>query len=187
MYQLHVIGQGEYDVEQIRIEDTPITSFKEITHEIILPGGSGTLVNTDVVTAAEVAGQELLAVGDGATSGGWVGPFVANPSETTTTLLALDMIFPKGLYYANDKGNFENRTVSWEVHSRRIDDEGTPLEEWTTLAKESYTANTNTPIRKTYKYPVAAGRYEVQVLRTNAKAQLLPAKAGRLDNACKAD
>ena len=166
MYQLHVIGQGEYDVEQIRIEDTPITSFKEITHEIILPGGSVTLVNTDVVTAAEVAGQELLSASDNPTGGGamsgWVGPFVANPSETTTTLLALDMIFPKGLYYANDKGNFENRTVSWEVQARLIDDEGsalgTPLGGWVTLAKENHTANTNTPIRKT--------------------SQLLPAKAG---------
>ena len=34
LYQLHVIGHGEYDVEQIRIEDTPITSFKEISYEV---------------------------------------------------------------------------------------------------------------------------------------------------------
>ena len=166
LYQLHVIGQGEYEVEQIRIEDTPITSFKEISYEIIPPGGTVTLVDADVVTAAEIAGQELLAVAD---EGGWMGPFVANPSETTTTLLALDIIFPKGLYYANDKGNFENRTVSWEVQARPIDDEANSLGGWETLAKESHTANTNTAIRKTYKYPVAAGRYEVQVLRTNGK------------------
>ncbi|AGH98932.1 host specificity factor TipJ family phage tail protein [Micavibrio aeruginosavorus] len=166
LYQLHVIGQGEYDIEQIRIEDTPITSFQEITYEIVPPGGMVTLLDTDVVTAAEIAGQELLALGDG---GDWVGPFVANPTETTTDLLALDVVMPKGLYYANDNGSLASRTVSWEVQARLIDDEGNALGAWTTLAAESHTANTNTPIRLTYKYPVPAGRYEVQALRTNGK------------------
>ena len=32
LYQLHVIGQGEYDLEQLRIEDTPITSFEEVSY-----------------------------------------------------------------------------------------------------------------------------------------------------------
>lgn len=166
LYQLHVIGQGEYDIEQIRIEDTPITSFQEITYEIVPPGGTVTLLNTDVVTAAEIAGQELLALGDG---GNWVGPFVANPTETSTDLLALDMVMPKGLYYANDNGSLGVRTVTWEVQARLIDDEGNALGAWTTLGTESHSANTNTPIRLTYKYPVAAGRYEVQMLRTNGK------------------
>lgn len=166
LYQLHVIGQGQYDIEQIRIEDTPITSFEEITYEIVPPGGTVTLLDTDVVTAAEIAGQELLPLADG---GNWVGPFVANPTETVTDLLALDVIMPKGLYYANDNGSLASRTVTWEVQARLIDDEGDALGAWTTLATESHSANTNTAIRLTYKYPVPAGRYEVQVLRTNAK------------------
>lgn len=37
VYQLHCIGQGEYDIEKIMIEDTPISSFKEITYEILPP------------------------------------------------------------------------------------------------------------------------------------------------------
>lgn len=166
LYQLHVIGQGEYDVEQIRIEDTPITSFQEITYEIVLPGGTVTLLDTDVVTAAEIAGQELLSLADG---GNWVGPFVANPTETMADMLALDVIMPKGLYYANDNGSLASRTITWEVQARLIDEEGNALGAWTTLATESHSANTNTAIRLTYKYPVPAGRYEVQVLRTNAK------------------
>jgi sulfur carrier protein ThiS len=166
LYQLHVIGQGEYDIEQIRIEDTPLTSFKEIDYEIIPPGGAVTLLDTDVVTAPEIAGQELLSLDDG---GVWVGPFVANPTETTTDLLALDMVMPKGLYYANDSGGLSARTVSWEVQARLIDDEGVALGDWQVLANETHTANTNTPIRLTHKYPVPAGRYEVRCLRTNAK------------------
>lgn len=166
LYQLHVIGQGEYDIEQIRIEDTPITSFEEITYEIVPPGGTVTLLDTDVVTAAEIAGQELLSLANG---GNWVGPFVANPTETMADLLALDVVMPKGLYYANDNGSLASRTVTWEVQARLIDDEGNAVGAWTTLATESHSANTNTAIRLTYKYPVPAGRYEVQVLRTNAK------------------
>ena len=173
LFQLHVIGQGEYDIETIRIEDTPISSFKEIEYEIINPGGNVTLFDTDVVTAPEIAGQELLSTGDG---GDWVGPFVANPSETQTTLLALDIILPKGLYYANDNGGLNNRTASWDIEARLIDDDGVALGGWITLGSESITENTNTAIRRTYKYTVPAGRYEVRVIRTNAKD--MSARAG---------
>ena len=166
LFQLHVIGQGEYDIEQIRIEDTPISSFEEILYEVIQPNGAVSLFDTDVVTAPEVAGQELLNVADG---GDWIGPFVVNPAETTTDLISLDIIMPKGLYYANDSGSLNNRTVTWEVQARLIDDDGAALGSWTTLGTETYTANTNTAIRNTYKYSVAAGRYEVQAIRTNAK------------------
>lgn len=75
VYQLHCIGQGSYDVEQIRVEDTPISAFKEITYKIVNPGESNTLFNEDVVTSAEVAGQELL-------KGVIVGGFVLNPTES---------------------------------------------------------------------------------------------------------
>ena len=173
LFQLHVVGQGEYDIEAIRIEDTPISSFAEIECEIISPGGNVTLFDTDVVTAPEIAGQELLNTGDG---GDWIGAFVANPSETQTTLLALDMILPKGLYYANDSGGLNNRTASWDVEARLIDDDGIALGSWFNLGSETITDNTNTAIRKTYKYSVPAGRYEVRAIRTNTKD--MSARAG---------
>lgn len=66
LHQLHCIGLGEYDIEQIRIEDTPIASFEEVTYQIVPPGSAVMLFNPDVVTAPEVAGQELLA-------GTWIG------------------------------------------------------------------------------------------------------------------
>ena len=56
LHQLHCIGQGEYEVEQIRIEDTPIASFEEIETELVAPGSVVTLFETDVVTAPEIAG-----------------------------------------------------------------------------------------------------------------------------------
>ena len=41
LHQLHCIGQGQYDLEQVRIEDTPIASFEEIETELVAPGGGG--------------------------------------------------------------------------------------------------------------------------------------------------
>jgi len=166
LFQLHVIGQGEYDVEQIRIEDTPISSFQEITYEIIPPGGAVTILDTDVTVAPEVAGQELLSVADG---GGWTGPFIANPAETLTDTIAIDVIMPKGLYYSNDTGGLDSRTVTWDIEARTIDDTGTALGAWVNLGSETVTDATNSSIRKTYKYGITAGRYEVQAIRTNAK------------------
>lgn len=162
LYQLHVVGQGYYDLEQIRIEDTPISSFDEITYEVIEPNGTVTLFDTEVTTAPEVAGQELF-------ENEYVGPFIANPAETLTDNLAIDIVLPRGLYYAADNGGLNNRTVTWDIEARLIDDEGNATGSWITLGSETLTDATNTAIRKTYHYAVPSGRYEVKAKRTNAK------------------
>ena len=165
LFQLHVIGQGEYDLEQVRIEDTPIASFEEVETEIVGPGGTVTLFETDVVTAPEVAGQELRSTGDG---GDWVGPFTANPAETEAGHIGIDVVFARGLYYANDSGGLDTRSAQWEVQARAIDDDGFALGDWATLGTESHSAATNTALRLSYKYAVAPGRYEVRMIRLDA-------------------
>ena len=183
LHQLHCIGQGQYDLEQVRIEDTPISSFEEIETEIVPPGGAVTLFETDVVNAPEVAGQELIGANDRETAvttndageevttvvgDGWIGPFIANPAGTAATEIGIDVIMPRGLYYANDDGSLGNRTIEWEVETRAVDDEAAG--EWIAVASESVTAAENTPQRKSYRYTVAAGRYEVRLRRTNDKS-----------------
>ena len=162
LHQLHCIGLGEYDIEQIRIEDTPIASFEEVTYQIVPPGNPVTLFNPDVVTAPEVAGQELLA-------GTWTGGFAINPADSEVTHIGIDILLPRGLYYANDAGGLDSRSASWKVEARAIDAEGDPLNDWFTLGSESLTAATTTPQRRTYRYPVAAGRYEVRATRLDGK------------------
>ena len=171
LHQLHCIGQGEYDLEQVRIEDTPIASFEEIETEIVPPGGAVTLFETDVVTAPEVAGQELIGANDREEDDdGWIGPFTANPAGTRATEISIDVIMPRGLYYANDNGSFSARTIEWEVEARAVDDEGEAAGEWIAVASESVTAAENTPQRKSYRYTVTSGRYEVRLRRTNDKS-----------------
>ena len=171
LHQLHCIGQGEHEVEQIRIEDTPIASFEEIETELVAPGGAVTLFETDVVTAPEIAGQELIGVNDReAGEDGWVGPFTANPAGTRATGIGIDAVMPRGLYYAADDGSLEARTVTWEVEARAVDDDGAATGGWIAVASETVTAAENTPQRRSYRYALDAGRYEVRVRRTNDKS-----------------
>lgn len=162
LHQLHCIGLGEYEIEQLRIEDTPIASFEEVTYQIVPPGSAVTLFNPDVVTAPEVAGQELL-------TGTWTGGFAINPADSEVTQIGIDILLPRGLYYANDAGGLDSRSSSWRVEARAIDAEGDPLNDWFTLGSESLSAATTTPQRLSYKYPVAAGRYEVRATRLDGK------------------
>ena len=162
LHQLHCIGLGEYDLEQIRIEDTPIASFEEVNFQIVSPGSSVTLFNPDVVTAPEVAGQELL-------SGSWTGGFAINPADSEVTHIGIDVLLPRGLYYANDTGGLEVRSASWKIEVRAIDTEGDPVGNWLTLGSESMSAATTTPQRLSFKYPVSLGRYEVRATRIDSK------------------
>lgn len=60
LYHLLCLGCGEFSIEEIRIEDTPITAFAEISYEVVPPGGNVTLFPTAVITSLEVSGQELI-------------------------------------------------------------------------------------------------------------------------------
>lgn len=163
LYQLFCIGRGEYDVEHIRIEDTLIASFEEVETQIVPPGGSVTLFPTRVITSVEVSGQELEY--DNA-----MGPFVANPAETLANTLGFDIVLPRGLYYANDEGGLNARTVTFRVEAQAIDADGVATGAWVVLANETVTAKTTTPIRNSYRYSVTAGRYQCRVTRTSVKA-----------------
>lgn len=59
LYQLFCLGAGEFDIEEIRIEDTPVAAFAEVETQIVPPGGQVTLFPVQVVTSVEVSGQEL--------------------------------------------------------------------------------------------------------------------------------
>ena len=161
-YQLHCIGQGYYNIEHIRIEDTPISSFQEITYQIINPGESNTLFDEDVVTSPEVAGQELI-------KGEICGGFVLNPTESKVNKIEIDIACQRGLYYANDDGGLNSKTVRWQVEARLIDDEDTALGDWFILGTESITAATIDGIYRTYTYFVDQGRYEVRATRLDDK------------------
>lgn len=170
LYQVLIVGQGEYDVEAILIDDTPIGNFEEIDYELCGPDDDITLFDIDVATAPEVSGQKMVGPSDlGVGEDGYIGPFVANPAETIATDIGVDILFSRGLYYANDSGGLDSKTVTWQVEAREIDDDGDPVSgaSWDVLGSETITETTNTPVRISDKYSVTPGRYEVRVKRTN--------------------
>jgi hypothetical protein len=162
LYQLFCVGQGEYDLTDIKIEDTVITSFAEVTYEVVAPGTKVTLFPANVITAPEVSGQELL-------TNAAIGPFIVNPATTKTNAIAVDIVAPRGLFYANDDGGLNAVGVSFRVEARTVDDFGVAIGSWVTLANESFSAATATAQRKTYRYTVTKARYEANLTRTDTK------------------
>lgn len=167
LYQLFCISQGEVDIEQIRIEDTPIGNFAEVTYQIVNPGERVTLFPDNVITSSAVQGIELKGVNEA--GGGYVGPFVANTSGSKANQIAVDMAFPQGMFYANDEGGLDSVTITFTIEAQPIDNDGVPSGVWVTLGNETFSAATATPQMRTYRYNVAEGRYQVRAQRTNVK------------------
>lgn len=59
LYQLLCLGQGEFDIEGVFIDDTNINDFLEIEYEIVEPNQPVTLIPPNVVTSVEVSNIEL--------------------------------------------------------------------------------------------------------------------------------
>lgn len=178
LYQLFVIGQGEYDIEQIRLEDTVIEndviqdgeihsasgSFEDIEYQVCY-NQDITLFPQNVNNSVEVSGQESI------TADTYLGPFIANEAGTFATALGFDVVLPRGLYYANDSGGLDSVTASFRGQYREIDDDGAPVGAgtWIDAFNTSVTFRTTTPQRLSYSVGVSAGRYECRFTRTNTK------------------
>lgn len=168
LYQLFCLGHGEYGTIVQQIEDTAIASFEEITTEIYGPGDTVTLFPDNVETSSEVSSIELYGTNEPEFQ--VFGGYTANSAGTVTTQIDIDVVFPQGLYEAENDGSFSNATVTALFEYREIDDTGTPVGSWSTLNSFSKTLNTNQPQRFTLENTVASGRYEVRGERTNAKS-----------------
>lgn len=163
LFQLLCLGRGWYDIESLGIEDTPFSSFADISYEIVNPGETLDLFPAAVHSSIEVSGQELL-------TGETIGPFVANASQTTATRIGFDVVCPRGLYYGNDAGGLDARSVSVTFSVRAIDDLGAPAGDWITLATETISGATTTPQRRSFSYSISpGGRFEAKAVRNDAK------------------
>jgi hypothetical protein len=124
--------------------------------------------NTLTFTAPSYTGSGNVTMGD------WVGGFITNPGTTQANFLGFDWVMPKGIYSMNlSTGALSNMSISTLVEYRGVDTIGVPLAGsagvWATLFAKTYTGGTTTPQRYSERYPVAAGRYEVRVRRTDSE------------------
>ena len=177
LYELFVIGIGEYDIEEVRIEDTAISTFKEVEwrkyepYQPILPWtgladddeSNRLIVRTHVVTAAEVNNLELE------TQNEWFGPFAVVGSTFKIEEFAIDIAL-SGLARIDSSGNNRSHSVSYGIEYRLIDEEGNPQGHYITAADATISGATLDPIRRTLRFSVPLGRYEVRMRRTSEKS-----------------
>ena len=164
LYQLFCIGQGENQVSDIRLENTPIENFAEVTYEVVPPLGKVTLFHTAVVTAPEAGGQDMT---DPIT----LGPYVVNDVDTEVTRLAVDVVFPAGLIGVDeDDGDEYSVGVSLSVFAEAVDDDGNVIGSPINIYIGTISDRTRTAIRRTLAKDVDPGRYQVTVQRTTATA-----------------
>lgn len=164
LFSLFCLGQGEYDVENIFIEDTAISNFPDVEYQFYSPGESVVLFRDNVATSAEVGNIELFGSNQPEYSGK-SGPFTANAPQTQTDILEVDVSLPGGLYESQDDGTLGEATVSALFEYRQIDDNGVAITGWATLATFNETLATNTPQRYTLSKSVTPARYEVRANR----------------------
>ncbi|OFE11373.1 hypothetical protein PHACT_12510 [Pseudohongiella acticola] len=156
LYQLFCVGAGEYDTEDLQIDDTVVENFSEIDYEYYY-NTPVTLFPTNVVTASEVGAQEL--------GTDFTGPFIASAGGTQANRLEIDIVWDQGLFRARSEGDTDPATTTLIADYRAIDDLGEPTGSWTTFLNEVITDTTRVPKRLTRAVAVTPGRYEVRLRR----------------------
>lgn len=130
--QFFCLGQGEFDIEAVQIEDTPIENMPEARYRVIAPGEmvwDGTEENSlaypRVYTLSEVSNIELFAPNESEYPGGkiegttpnhvgesygairagsgWFGSFVCQPAGAQTFRIECDVVLPGGLFWTEQK------------------------------------------------------------------------------------
>ena len=159
LFQLFDFGVGDLDIpdSEIKIGDTLLSSFLEVTKEKKLPGQAVTLLAGDVQTIAGAELPEPSATG----YGGWI----ERTSGEKAKSLELDVV---GIFFGRTKkGEPETREVSIQIQRKQ---RGTnwPASPATTTVTLSNSAAA--PVRKTIEVtlPDATKQWDVRARRNKA-------------------
>lgn len=173
LYMLGIVGVGEYDVEGVYIDKTPIGDYEDCSYNIIVPSGSPTMIPRLVYTSPAITGQELTT--------NWLTVAVTAPNVEVTEI-GFDIVLPGGLgYYTKTGGDFKTYHVSFEAQVRKIDEFGDGLTGWVDLKSVQLGNAIATPLRYTYKCSaMGAARYEFRIRRTD-----IPSTLARVIDNCK--
>lgn len=168
------VSEGRLEYEALTIDDTILwtpaggvdPTFSDVSIDFYDPDETVTLFPTNVVQSSEVSGQELPSpsVGD------WIGGFIATASGTTATDIAIDLVFPAGMWYIDSNG-MHTASASLSAEYRPVDGAGAPTGLYESLWSQSFVYSTRTPQRVSVKTPVVPGRYQVRLRRNDEDYQ----------------
>lgn len=164
------LGEGRHQVEQMLLDDTVLwtaeggvsSSFTGVDIAFHEPGATITNFPLNVQTSSEVSGQELQ-------FGVWTGGFIVNSAGTTATQLALDFLFPNGLYALNDEGKMTIRAIAVQAEYQPVDDAGAATGPWAPLVTAPLLLAIPSPLRFSRTIDVPPGRHAVRARRTTVK------------------
>lgn len=162
-HALLVIGQGEYAIKRLTIDDTSLTHYADVQSAVLAPGEAPTLVNPNIVTAPEIGGgdQEIVS---GRTSPGYA---ACGPGQLATHI-GIDVVFQAlGTW---DGSEWDPRTVDIRTDYRTIDDFGNATSPWAILATENITGATQDFVRRSFLYELPTpARVEIRTVRLDLK------------------
>ena len=164
-YAVFVVGEGEYDLESLTIDDTPFGSFPAVPQFDFFLGQDGTsLVTKAPVPVTEVSGIDI----ETTSATQW---YVVSPAEQEVDELQVDVVFPRGVYFADDTGDLDPITISFKFEYQEVDDDGNGVGSVFSSPVYQVTDNTNSPIRRSYSVSVPAGRYQIRFQRVTGRVE----------------
>ncbi|WP_426033332.1 host specificity factor TipJ family phage tail protein [Cypionkella sp. TWP1-2-1b2] len=103
---------------------------------------------------------------------GGIDGFIASDAGTQARRLAVDIVWPLGLYQVNGSGDLTDIASHLVVQACQVDDNGLPISGWYNVIGQIVTDRTVTPKAMSYDcaVPAAAGRYRVRAYRIDAKS-----------------
>lgn len=147
---LFVWGYGPMKIEDIKIGDTSIDEFDDVeieTFEGYGDDGQQTLYPSEVV-------QDDISVD----------PEYNVPTVRTSASdadeIVLDFVAPSGIGHFNDKGNLDGKTVTFKIELSP-----TGAGTWVNKGTLSFSDATSQALRRSVRYPVTKGQYDVRVTR----------------------
>ena len=171
MYMLGIIGVGEYDVEDVFIDKTPIGDYEDCTYNVINPSGAYTTIDRLVYTPSAISGQELLT--------SWLTVVVTAPNVEISEI-GFDVLFQNGLIHYRSSVKLHHGTVGIQAQVRKINEHGNALTDWANIKSKTYQNTTTQTLRYTLKCSAfGAARYEFRIRRTNS-----PSTSSRVVDKC---
>lgn len=152
---LYALNDGEIaSVSDIKINDNPITYYDNMTYDVRLGGNIQTLIPSfDNTRIDNGVGAKLSTTAT-----------LRTTSNNAVTGLSIVVSANGGLYYANDTGGLDSRTVALEVKYRVVGGS------WVTIPSTSITGKTTNTIREVFDVnDLAPNTYEISVRRTVAE------------------
>ncbi len=159
-YYLFCLGQGQFQIEEIKIGNQPIADVGGVSYEVIAPGQQVTLFPTFIKSAlpANVAISDIYS------------EQIANDAGTTIDEIKIGIQFLKGLFSADFNAVLSDKSVTFTIQAITIDDNGAETGTWTTLGAPTVTARTVAVVKQTFSYTVSPARYKVRVKRNTPES-----------------